>query len=274
VHVGVVGRGRLGRALGLSARDAGHDVTLLYRATAAPSSRVTSDGGGAGSDEPLAEAPIDDALDWSAFDLVLLAFDKRAQTLAELQRDPTLRRLPAIPETTVVASVVASMPRPLLEALLPGRRIHPFLTTPAARLPGALAVRPGPGDADRPSPLETVWPALRWIEVDEQDFPSVGGMLVGSAMAAISLVYLRDVLDSLRGASSEDAVGGRSGRLSERDLMEGALDDAKRLLALHEGDGRRAFAAVATPGGLTARLHDQIFARPWTDPRPDSKREE
>lgn len=88
-HAGVVGRGHLGRALGLAARDAGHDVMLLCRATSAPSSSQASfESGREGSDAALPEALIDDALDWSAFDLVLLAFDKRAQTLAELQRDP------------------------------------------------------------------------------------------------------------------------------------------------------------------------------------------
>jgi len=247
LRIGVVGRGRLGGALARAARAAGHSVALLRRRGGAPS-----------GDPSLEEVELGPGLDWGSFDLVLLAFGLHAESPEVLAADESLSALRAIPAETSVASVVMSMPTAWLDDFLPEHAIVHFLTTPAAELAGAIALLPArahrPGDVLR---LRTALPALHWIEAAEPDYLRLGALMVGSAIAAVSLAYLAEALGPAFGGSGVEAT--------EADLayLEAVLDDAKRLLRLHGGDGRRAFSSVATPGGFTERLHDRIFARPW-----------
>lgn len=237
MRVAVVGRGRLGSALGLAARAADHEATLLRRPAAAPAPAST-----------LPERSLDDALDWGAFDLVLLAFEKKAASADALAADPGLAQLRRIPASTPVASVVMSPAPEVVDAFLADHAIVHFLTTPAAQLPGAIALLPRPGpDA---TALRRALPDLRWIEADPSEYRRLAVLMVGSAIAAAALGHLGRLL------AGEPTP-------SEGDYLEAVLDDAKRLLRLAGGDGLRAFAAVATPGGFTEALHDRVFARRW-----------
>lgn len=237
MRVAVVGRGRLGAALAAAVRTAGHEVVALRRRGA----RARDDG-------PVPEAVLDAGTDWLAFGLVLLAFETHAASLAELERDEALRELRRIPAELPVASVVMSPPPELLDAFLPGHTIAHFLTTPAARLPGAVALlRRTPADT---APLRAALPALHWVEADDEAYGRLGRLLIGSALAAAALAHLGRVL-------------GVSPREAGVDYLDLVLDDAKRLLRLAEGDGFAAFSLVATPGGFTERAHDAIFATRW-----------
>ncbi len=242
MNVAIVGRGRIGRALARAAREAGHDVVALLRVDADPAS-------------PVAAARLGPDVDWRRFDLVLLAFEKRGADAAALAADPHLRELRRIPESTALASVVMAPTPDALDAFLGGRPIAHFLTTPAAALPGAIALlRPGRADA---TPLKRALPALRWVDAaDDAAYQRLGVLMVGSAMAAAALAHLGRAL-------------GGSPAPGEAEYLQLVLDDAKRLLALADGDGFRALSAVATPGGFTEKLHDAIFAsrRPPGDAR-------
>lgn len=235
--MGVVGRGRLGIALGLAAQSAGHDAVLLRRPSA-PARR----------DSPLPEEALGRGLDWERFDLVLLAFEKKASSVAELETDPGLLQLRRISPATPVASVVMTPPPEVVDAFLPDRAIAHFLTTPAARLPGAIALLPRrPIDATR---LKAALPDLYWIEADEREYARLAVLMVGSGIAAAALAHLV----RLRGEALTS---------SEAEYLQHVLDDAKRILRLNDGDGFRAFASVATPGGYTERLHNAIFSTKW-----------
>lgn len=242
MRVAIVGRGRLGAALGAAARSAGHAVTLLRRPDAP--ARAASPEGALGLDEDT----LTPELDWEAFDLVLLAFGKRASEVSELERDTALRELRRIPVSLPLASAVWAPSPSLLDAFLPEHTIARFLTTPAARLPGATALlRRSDGNA---AALKEALRSLHWIETGERDFVRLGMLLVGSAMAAAALGHLARALGGA--PSTGDAA-----------FADHVLDDARRLLRLAGGDGLRAFASVATPGGTTEALHNRIFARSW-----------
>ena len=116
MRVGVVGRGRLGTALGLAARSAGHTVTLFRQ----PES-VAND------QSPLKEDVLGPSLEWEAFDLVLLAFRKKTSSIAELERDPALLQLRRIPASIPITSVVLSPSTELLDSFLPDHRIAHYL---------------------------------------------------------------------------------------------------------------------------------------------------
>lgn len=238
MQVAVVGRGKLGSALGLAARAAGHEATLLRRPGAAPNAH-----------SPLPERALDGSLEWDAFDLVLLAFEKKTASAAELEKDPTLVQLRRIPVATPVASVVMSPAPEVVDAFLAGRAIVHFLTTPAAQLEGAIALLPQ--GSLHTTPLRRALPGLHWIEAqDPADYRRLAVLMVGSAIAVAALGHLGRLL-------------GGAPTASEGDYLQHVLDDAKRILRLNEGDGFSAFASVATPGGFTEALHNQIFAQRW-----------
>jgi hypothetical protein len=168
--------------------------------------------------------------------------------VADLDGDATLRRLRDIPRAVPVASVVMSPPAELLDAFLPDHAIAHFLTTPAARLPGAIALLPGTSPAE--ARLREAFPSLHWTDCDADAYRKRGVLLIGSAMAAAALAHLGRLLGA--GPNPDEA-----GYLSL------VLDDAKRLLELTEGDGFAAFSLVATPGGFTEKIHNRIFQTSW-----------
>jgi hypothetical protein len=237
MQIAIVGRGRLGAALGESAQRAGNGVVLLRRPDAA-----------ADPAPAVPEAVLEPGIDWSRFDLVLLAFEMHAATVEDLGRDATARGLQRIPASTPITSVVRSPSPDLLDALLPDHDVLHFLTTPAARLPGAIALRPR-GTGAAASRLEQALPELHWIEAEEPAYGRLAGLMIGSAMAAAALAHLGRML----GIADGEADVAYLGRV---------LDDAKRLLALTDGDGFAAFSLVATPGGITEKVHDAIFRAP------------
>lgn len=237
MQVAVVGRGKLGGALGLAARSAGHEVTLLRRPDAAETPGAA-----------LPERAMDADLRWEGFDLVLLAFEKKATTVAELEQDMALAELRRIPARVKIASVVMSPAPEIVDDFLAGREIAHFLTTPAARLPGAIALLPrtSPDASD----LKRALPDLHWIDADASEYRRLAVLMVGSAIAAAALGHVGRLL------AGTPAQG-------EADYLQHVLDDAKRLLRLNGGDGFRAFASVATSGGFTESLHNQVFSRRW-----------
>lgn len=237
MRVGVVGRGRLGAALGQAAGAAGHDPVLLRRPSSA-----------ANPASPLPEEVLGPALSWAGFDLVLLAFESKSASPADLERDAALSQLRRIPASTPIASVVMTPAPELVDAFLAEHAIVHFLTTPAARLPGAIALlRRTPLDTQ---PLRAALPELRWIEADAEQFLPLAALMAGSGIVAAALAHL---------------VRLRGGELtsSEVEVLQHVLDDAKSLLRLNAGDGFRAFSSLATPGGYTERLHNAIFATKW-----------
>jgi hypothetical protein len=239
MQIAIVGRGRLGAALGESAQRAGHAVVLLRRPDASPA-RASA----------VPEAVIEPDMAWSRFDLVLLAFEMHAASVEDLARDATGSGLQRIPTSTPVASVVRSPSPDLLDALLPDHDILHFLTTPAARLPGAIALRPRTSaDASR---LEEALPELHWIEASETEYGRLAVLMIGSAMAAAALAHLARTL-GVAGSEAEADVA----------YLGRVLDDAKRLLTLTDGDGFAAFSLVATPGGVTEKVHNAIFRAQW-----------
>lgn len=234
MRIAVVGRGRLGSALAMAAQSAGHEVALLRRP-----------GTAAAAGSPAPEAVLGPELAWEGFDLVVLAFEKHATSQGELEADPALGQLRRIPKTLPMASVVMSPAPELLDAFLPRHTIVHFLTTPAARLPGAIALLRGfRTDSSR---LEQAFPALHWIRAEGPEYRRLALLSVGSAIAAAALAHLGRELDApIKG--------------SDADYLEHVLDDAKRLLRMTDADGFRAFSLVATPGGFTEKVHDRIFA--------------
>ena len=129
MKIGIVGRGSLGTALGISAESAQHEVCLFRRKSAQ-----------ANPNSPIKERVLDAETDWSSFDLVLLAFEKKADSPDDLRNDETLACLLNIPPQTPIASVVLSPSTQLLDAFLEGHTILHFVSTPAAALPGAVAL--------------------------------------------------------------------------------------------------------------------------------------
>ena len=234
MKIGIVGRGRLGGALGAAARAADHEVVFLRRPGASEHAH-----------EGATEAELDAALAWDAFDLVLLAFEQRAERASELEEDGALAQLRRISPSLPIASAVATPSPDVIDAFLPDHAITHFLTTPAARLPGAIALL-RPADAD-PRPLRAALPALAWIEPRSlEDYGRASLLLLASAMACAAIGRLQQMLPE-------------PSRAGDLELLSHALDDAKRLLELNGVDGVAAFSSVATPGGITQRLHDVIF---------------
>jgi hypothetical protein len=238
MRIGIVGRGRLGTAMGLAGRAAGHTVVLFRQ----PEST-------ANDESPLPEEVLSHDVAWDPYDLVLLAFRKTASSIAELERDPGLPHLRRIPASTAIASVVLSPPTKLLDDFLPDHRIAHFITTPAAQLTGAIALLPRT-TADTTA-LRAALPALHWIDVDENEYARLGFLMIGSGIAAASLAHLSGILGT---------------ELSEAEIeyLQHVLDDAKRLMNLTGGDGFRALSLLATPGGMVEKIHDLIFAKEWT----------
>jgi hypothetical protein len=240
VKIGIVGRGRLGTALGTSAQSAKHEVCLFRRKTAQ-----------ANPNSPIEERVLDAETDWSAFDLILLAFEKKASSPDELRDDETLACLQGIPPRTPIASVVLSPSTQLLDAFLEGHTILHFVSTPAAALPGAVAlIRETIGsEADRKS-LMAAFPELKWRVLPEGEYARLGFLIIGAGIAAASLAHLASVL---------------AGPLSRLELehLQDVLGDAQRLMTLTEGDGFEAFSRVATPGGFTEKIHNKLFTTQW-----------
>lgn len=240
MKIGVVGRGRLGTALGLAARSAGSDVTLLRRPASPPA-----------DDSPLKEDVLGPGLEWEGFDLVLLAFRKKASSIAELEQDPALLHVRRIPISTPIASVVLSPSTQLLDHFLPDHGIAHFVTTPAAQLSGAIALLHR--TAIDTTSLRAALPDLHWIEVDDEEYRRLGFLMIGSGIAAAALAHLSEMLGELSG--------------TEVQYLQHVLGDAKRLMRLTDGDGLRALSLLATPGGAVEQVHNLIFAKHWA-PEP------
>ena len=238
MRVGVVGRGRLGTALGIAARSAGHTVTLLRQPASVANDR-----------SPLREDILGPGVEWEAFDLVLLAFRKKASVIAELERDPALLQVRRIPVSTPIASVVLSPSTALLDSFLPDHRIAHFVTTPAAQLSGAIALLPR--TATDTTGLRAAFPDLYWIEADEEAYGRLSFLMIGSGIAAAALAHLSGML-------------GENLSSTEVEYLQHVLDDAKRIMHLTDGDGLRALSLLATPGGVIEKVHDLIFVKNWT----------
>jgi hypothetical protein len=240
MKIGIVGRGSLGTALGISAKSALHDVCLFRRKSAQ-----------ANANSPIEERVLDTGTDWDSFDLVLLAFEKKANGPDDLRNDETLACLLDIPSRTPIASVVLSPSTQLLDAFLERHTILHFVSTPAAALPGAVAlIRDSTGgEADR-KPLMAGFPNLKWRVLPDDEYARLGFLIMGAGMAAASLAHLASML-------------GDTHSPLELEHLQDVLGDAQRLMALTEGDGFEAFSRVATPGGFTEKIHNKIFTTPW-----------
>lgn len=238
MRVGMVGRGRLGTALGLAARAAGHGVTLLRRPDAA-----------ANDESPLKEDALGPDLEWEDFDLIVLAFRKNASSVAELEQDPALLHLRRIPASTPIASVVLSPSTELLDGFLPDHGITHFITTPAAQLSGAITLLPR--TVLDTTGLRAAFPDLHWIEVSEEEYRRLGFLMIGSGIAAAALAHLSEMLGDDLSAK-------------EVEYLQHVLDDAKRIMSLTGGDGLRALSLLATPGGVIEAVHNLIFVKKWS----------
>jgi hypothetical protein len=246
MKIGIVGRGSLGTALGISAESAQHDVCLFRRKTAQ-----------ANANSPIEERVLDAETDWNSFDLVLLAFEKKATSPDDLRNDETLACLLDIPSRTPIASVVLSPSTQILDAFLEKHTILHFVSTPAAALPGAVAlIRDSIGsEADR-KPLMAGFPNLKWRVLPDDEYPRLGFLIMGAGMAAASLAHLASMLGDPRSPL-------------ELEHLQDVLGDAQRLMTLTEGDGFEAFSRVATPGGFTEKIHNKIFTTPWPLETPE-----
>jgi len=196
-------------------------------------------------------------VDWSSFDLILLAFEKKASSVDDLRTDDTLACLLSIPEATPIASVVLSPSTDLLDSFLEGRTILHFVSTPAAALPGAVAlIRDSIGNEGDRKPLMAALPELKWRVLPEAEYARLGFLIIGAGMAAASLAHLASLL------------GGPESPL-ELEHLQDVLGDAQRLMSLSGGDGFEAFSRVATPGGFTEKIHNKLFTTEWplTEPK-------
>ena len=246
MKIGIVGRGSLGTALGLSAEAAGHEVCLFRRETAQPN-----------PNSPIEERVLNAEVDWSSFGLILLAFEKKASSVDDLRTDDTLACLLNIPKATPIASVVLSPSTDLLDAFLEGHTILHFVSTPAAALPGAVAlIRDSIGNEGDRKPLMAAFPELKWRVLPEAEYARLGFLIIGAGMAAASLAHLASLL------------GGPESPL-ELEHLQDVLGDAQRLMSLSGGDGFEAFSKVATPGGFTEKIHNKLFTTEWplTEPK-------
>ena len=240
MKIGIVGRGSLGTALGISAESAQHEVCLFRRKAAQ-----------ANANSPIKERVLDAETDWSSFDLVLLAFEKKADSPDDLRNDESLACLLDIPPQTPIASVVLSPSTQLLDAFLGDHTILHFVSTPAAALPGAVAlIRDTIGSETDRKPLMAGFPNLKWRVLPDDEYARLGFLIMGAGMAAASLAHLASML------------GGTHSPL-ELEHLQDVLGDAQRLMKLTEGDGFEAFSRVATPGGFTEKIHNKIFTTPW-----------
>ncbi len=240
MKIGIVGRGSLGTALGISAESAGHEVCLFRRETASPN-----------PDSLVEERVLDAEVDWSAFDFVLLAFEKKANSVDDLRSDETLACLLSIPRETPIASVVLSPSTQLLDEFLAEHTILHFVSTPAAALPGAVAlIRDSIGTEGDRKLLMAAFPELRWRVLPEAEYARMGFLIIGAGIAAASLAHLAALL------------GGPASRL-ELEHLQDVLGDARRLMSLTGGDGFEAFSRVATPGGFTEKIHNKLFTTEW-----------
>lgn len=240
MKIGIVGRGRLGTALGVSAQSAQHEVCLFRRKTAK-----------ATSDSPIEERVLDAESDLTLFDLILLAFEKKVDNPADLREDETLACLLDVPPRTRIASVVLSPSTQLLDEFLAKRTILHFVSTPAAELPGAVAlIRDTIGSETDRKFLMTAFPHLKWSVLPDAEYSRLGFLIIGAGIAAASLAHLASMLD------------GPLNRL-ELEHLQDVLGDAQRLMTLTEGDGFEAFSRVATPGGFTEKVHNRLFSTQW-----------
>lgn len=236
MHIAIVGKGRMGRALAASAQGAGHEVTLLTRKGTATEAHQNA-------------RNLQSISDWTSFDIVVLAFHKQVASTAELEADPDLAALKSVPVTIPILSVVMEPDPKVIASFLSDHKISHFLTTPAAEKPGGLAVYLEPS-SDKAA-LQTVFPNLTWRgATDPETYRRLGFIMVSSAMAAA-------------------AIGHHLQRLTppltreEKDTLACAVSDISRLLDVTDGDGFEAFGLVATPGGFTEQLHDTLFKQAW-----------
>ncbi len=240
MKIGIVGRGSLGTALGISAEAAGHEVCLFRRETAEPN-----------PNSPVEERVLGAEIAWAPFDLILLAFEKKAGSVDDLRSDETLARLLSIPQETPIASVVLSPSTQLLDAFLEEHTILHFVSTPAAALPGAVAlIRDSIGSETGREPLMAAFPELKWRVLPEAEYARMGFLIIGAGVAAASLAHLASLL------------GGTLSRC-ELEHLQDVLGDAQRLMSLTGGDGFEAFSRVATPGGFTEKIHNKLFTTEW-----------
>lgn len=238
MKVGIVGRGRLGSALGTAADAAGHSIVFLRRPDATEQHHEVGE-----------EQELDSSTPWPSFGLVLLAFEKHAESAIELVNDPALAQLQNIPNAIPIASVVATPSPAVIDAFLPSHAITHFLTTPAVAQPGAIAlIRPSGGD---PGPIQQVLPALHWVSPsNDEEHGRLALLMLAGAMACAAVGHLQRLLPEPLGDG-------------EQEYLLTALDDAKRMLEMNGGDGFAAFASVATPGGITEKIHNTLFKRSW-----------
>ncbi|MCP5056493.1 MAG: hypothetical protein GY937_07160 [bacterium] len=202
-------------------------------------------------DSPVEERVLDAGVDWASFDFIVLAFEKKASSVDDLRDDETLGRLLEIPCDTTIASVVLSPSTELLDGFLEEHSILHFVSTPAAALPGAVAlIRDSIGSEATRKPLFAAFPELKWRVLPEGEYARLGFLIIGAGMAAASLAHLATLL------------GGPLSRL-ELEHLQDVLGDAQRLMALTEGDGFEAFSRVATPGGFTEKIHNKLFTTEW-----------
>jgi hypothetical protein len=226
--------------LGISATAAAHEVRLFRRR-----------GSNAKVDSAIPEIELDRDTDLGAYDFIVLAFEMHAETADDLRNDETLATLLEIPLDTPIASVVLSPSTQLLDAFLKGRKILHFVTTPAAELPGAVALlRESLASEAARAPLLAAFPDLKWRIVDDAAYARLGFLIIGSGLAAAALAHLASMLGGPVSAA-------------EREHIQDVLGDAQRLMTLTGGDGFEAFGRVATPGGFTEKVHNKLFRETW-----------
>lgn len=236
MHIAIVGKGRMGHALAISAQSAGHEVTILTRKSAKTEAHQIA-------------RNLQSVSDWASFDVVVLAFHKRVASIDELAADPDLAALKFIPVSVPILSVVMEPDPMVITNFLSDHKVSHFLTTPAAEKPGGLAVHME-SSSDKAA-LQAAFPNLTWRRAtDSETYRRLGFIMVSSAMAAAAIGHHLQRLNP-------------PFNVEDWDILACAVSDISRLLDVTDGDGLKAFGLVATPGGFTEQIHNALFKQAW-----------
>jgi hypothetical protein len=232
-NIGIIGSGRLAKALALALRREGHLITILYR----------NHGIDSGLND-VQQCSLATYEKWESLDLCILAAHLHLEPGDSPETRSDLAWFKQIPAHSHVISVMANLRRPQISAFLAGQALEHMLCTPAVSLPGAMAIVLE--EAGR-SPLgPELLPSLNWVISDANHFEQHGLIMIGAAMAARAMGHVQRLLPA-------------SFNFERGYLYQAALSDAQRLMALTDNSGQPAYELVATPGGITERIAGLIF---------------
>lgn len=239
MEIVVVGPGRIGMAIAVSVRVAGHDVTILARPQS-PSGNYARVKGFKVFTNAFQK-------DWQDTDLILFAVGvENSVKYPDLDTiksvfNGILHQAKGVP----LASVVGSMDLNTLRLVFGNRPLGRFLCSTAIGEPDALRFYDAGSHKEVVRLLENALPGSGWQSVPTDSFTRYGKLLTGAALVLFPLIKLAEKLSPLDEG--------------EKEFLLSTLKEAQRLVDAHSSDPAAAFFDSVSPNGITQSLSEQIF---------------